>query len=230
MTSSTFAHTLDETPVRLLDAVAVNDQALDGLLDDDRRLPRVAFGLFAVSLLGLIMHGLVVGWTASALPEPTGILAEGTPALWMPIAFIGAFIGTLGVCLPSFWFSSQLAGLETTFRWVSTQALRVQAHASVLLFSTLPLFALAAFWAMLVSDAQISTRVLQFGIVLPFITGLSGVRTLHRTFVRLLARTESKPKCRGQFLKRLVLVWSALYSVVAPVALWRMCEALSQTL
>lgn len=214
-------------PIRLMDAVAIDSDALDTLLDEEDRLPSVTMGLLLVSITGLVMHGLVVGLTAVALPDSAGMLTEGTPWLWMPLAFVGAFIGTLGVCLPSFWFYTQLAGLDATFRWVSTQALRVQAHASILLFGTLPLFAVAAFWAMLTSDADHSTQVLRLGMALPFFTGLFGVRALHRAFGRFVNKSGRTIPRRGGFLQRLVICWGGLYTLVAPVALWRLCEALS---
>ena len=186
--------------------------------------------VLALSLFGIAVHGLVLGLAAHLLPpELAGpFSARGTPALWMPLAFMGSYVGALCICLPSFYFYTQLAGLDASFRLVTAQALRAQATTSVLLLGVLPFYAAYALAAALrVIDGQ---YVIAIGYFLPFAVGILGVRALYRAFEELSLQIPRTHARRGNFLLRMVLCWAGIYSVVAPVALWRLAEALGNVL
>ena len=74
------------------------------------------------------------------------------------------------------------------------------------------------------------TSVALVGVALPFLVGLSGVRSLYRSFKELLDK-ELVPithERRGNFVLRLVICWCGVFSVVCPVALWRYIEFFAQ--
>ena len=214
----------------IFDLVLRGRRALDGLLRDEAALPRTTQQLLALSLFGIAVHGLVLGLAAHLLPpELAGpFSARGTPALWMPLAFMGSYVGALCICLPSFYFYTQLAGLDASFKLVTAQALRAQATTSVLLLGVLPFYAAYALAAALrVIDGQ---YVIAIGYFLPFAVGILGVRALYRAFEELSLQIPRTHARRGNFLLRMVLCWAGIYSVVAPVALWRLAEALGSVL
>src|SRR5207244_1564256 len=214
--------------MEIFDLVLRGRQKLDLLLRNDSELPRTTTQLLVLALIGTAVHGVVLGIAAHVLPpEMVGpFSARGTPALWMPLAFMGSFVGALCICLPSFYFYTQLSGLDASFRLVTAQALRAWATTSVLLLGVMPFYAAYALAAALkVADAQ---YVMAIGYLLPFAVGLMGVRALYRAFQELalhLPRTHAR---RGNFLLRMVLCWAGVYPVIAPVALSRLAEALGR--
>jgi hypothetical protein len=71
--------------------------------------------------------------------------------------------------------------------------------------------------------------VLWLGFILPFLAGLYGVRSLYFGFMRLTATLPgSCRESRTCFLRRLVLSWAAIYSVVTPVMIYTVWEALQR--
>lgn len=210
----------------MFDLLLRGREKLDLVLREESTLPRATAQLLALALVGTAVHGLVVGLAAQLLPpEVVGpFSARGIPALWMPLAFMGSFVGALCICLPSFYFYTQLSGLDASFRLVTAQALRAWATTSVLLLGVLPFYAAYALAAAL--KAVDGEHVMTLGYFLPFAVGLLGVRALYRAFEELALHLPQTHARRGNFLLRMVLAWGAVYTIVAPVALWRLAEAL----
>lgn len=185
-------------------------------------LPRLA----ALSAAALALHGLVVGLLGARLPDTHEAFAASAPWQWLPLAYPAALFGALCLCLPSFWFYTQLAGLDAELRLVALLGTRVQAVASVLLLGLLPFWAAVALAKVLHLPAPASPLILAFGLGLPFVAGLAGLLDLRRTLRFLVERLPVTHARRGLFLQRLVLAWGAVYTAVAPVALWRLSEAI----
>jgi hypothetical protein len=211
----------------MFDLVLRGEVRLNRLLRDEAVLPELLQKMLLLSVLGLSIHGVVLGLAAELFEPRPGLefYQAGLPVLWMPLAFVGAFLGALCICLPSFYFYTQLSGLDASFRLVTAQALRAQATTSVLLLGVLPFYAA---WLLgtvvgLFDDARLA---LFAGMVLPFAVGLWGIRAVYRGFCALAEHLPITHKRRGAFLQRLVLCWGGVYSVVAPVALYRLAEAL----
>ena len=214
------------TPRNMFDLILRGREQLDEVLRDDTQLPGAAQKLLLLSILGLAIHGVVLGLAALALPPDSvdSFFRIGRPWLWAPLAFTGAFIGTLGICLPSFWFYTQLSGLDASFRLVAAQALRAQATTSVLLLGVLPFYAAYAMGAALHLFSP--GGVVIVGLWLPFAVGLFGVGALYKAFRSLAQHLPRTHVRRGNFLLRMVLCWAAVYSVIAPIALWSLASAL----
>lgn len=213
----------------MFDLILRGQAHLTQVLGDERGLPVVLQKLLTLSLLGLGIHGLVVGFAAEILGASLFPGSSGHPVLWMPLCFVLAFVGALCVCLPSFYFYTQLSGLDASFRLVTAQALRAQATAAVLLLGVTPFYA-AVILAATVGLVERADLVILAGTALPFVVGLFGVRALYKGFcdlARVLPVTHAR---RGDFLRRMVLCWACVYTAVAPVALYRLGEALHQIL
>jgi hypothetical protein len=213
----------------LLDLVLRGRKQLTALIRDETALPEVVQRLLALSLLGMGVHGLVVGTVAQLLrvPDIDSVWRMGHPMVWAPLAFMLAFVGALGVCLPTFYFHTQLAGLDASFRLVTAQALRAQAVTSVLILGVLPFYAAIALGVAVGLFAD-SEGVIMLGAGLPFLIGLFGIRDVYRSFGDLAETLPVTHRRRGNFLRRMVLLWGAVYSAVAPVALYRLIEAFSK--
>jgi hypothetical protein len=217
-----------ELPVPgMLDLILRGQSQLTRVLLDERALPVAVQKLLALSLLGLGLHGLVLGVAAQVLPAelPWGG-PLGHPVVWMPLSLVLAFVGALCVCLPSFYFYTQLSGLDATFRLVTAQALRAQATMAVLLLGVVPFYAALVLGcaAGAVTDAS---RVVLAGVALPFVVGLYGMLALYRGFGELSLVLPITHRRRGHFLQRMTLCWAVVYSAVAPVALVRLAQTLA---
>lgn len=234
MTTEAHELLLAEAPrTGIFDLVLADQPALDELLLNDDDLVGVIERLVAVAAIGLVVAGVAVGLATQVLPATpygiSGALQVGHPVLWMPLTALAAFLGALSICLPSFYFYTQLSGIDASFRLVTAQALRAQATTSVLLLAAVPIF-LAVALSNVALGLVTSDLVLWFGLLLPFVTGLFGIGAVYRSFGRLVARLPRTHQRRGNFLRRLVVCWGAVYTVVAPVALLRIGQALSGVL
>jgi len=215
----------------MFDLILRGEARLHRLMRDEAGLPEVIQKFLALSVLGLTIHGVVLGLAAELFGDAPMLdwYQAGHPVVWMPLAFIGAFLGALCICLPSFYFYTQLSGLDASFRLVTAQALRAQATMSVLLLGVLPFYAAWLLGTVVgVFDAQ--RTALFAGMCLPFLVGLLGIRAVYRGFCDLANHLPITHQRRGNFLKRLVLCWGGVYTVVAPVALYRLGEALGPRL
>lgn len=209
----------------MFELVLRRPRLLDRYLRDEASLPRAIQSLVTLSVAGLAVYGLIVGASAQLAREQlTGtFFTAGLPALWTPLAFVGAFLGAIGLCLPSFYFFAQLSGLDASFRLVTAQALRGVATTAVLLLGASPFYAA---WLLgnvvgVFDDVQFTLRL---GLVLPFLVGLFGVGAVERAFRSMLDVLPVTHQRRGNFVRRMVLAWGALFTAIAPVALLRLGE------
>jgi hypothetical protein len=69
---------------------------------------------------------------------------------------------------------------------------------------------------------------LYLGLVLPFVAGLEGVRSIYRGVMGMAETMPPERRCRREcFLRRLTLSWAAVYTAVSPVMIYRVWESLS---
>jgi len=71
---------------------------------------------------------------------------------------------------------------------------------------------------------------LQVGMLVPFVVGLFGVGAVDKAFRSMLDVLPLTHRRRGNFVRRMVLAWGALFTAIAPVALWRAGEWFGQWL
>jgi hypothetical protein len=220
-------------PETAFDLVMRDSPKLNKALLVERTLPAWLLKLVSISVLGQSLHGLAVGLVAQlslrgVTPSATDWL-QGDPVVWMPLAMTGALLGAVALCLPSFYFYTQLAGLDASFRLVTAEALRGQAKSAVLLLAALPFYVALALASLLTESVDVQL-VLAVGVSLPLLVGAGCIRSLHKAFQELLEVVPLTHVRRGDFLLRLILCWGAVYCVVAPVALYRLGELLGRLL
>jgi len=203
-------------------------RALNDELHGQATLPRRIIQLIGLSVVGFALHGAAVGLALQALQGHLGIgVLPGHPVIWLPVAFTLSLIGALGICLPIFFFCSQMAGLDTPLSLIAAQALRANATSAILLFALLPFYValgLGTVWVPTLAPAA-----LYLGLGLPLIAGLGGIRAVYLGFVDLAQRQKPEGQ-RRQLLLVMVLCASVVYALVAPVAMYRLSEVLGHIL
>jgi hypothetical protein len=208
----------------MFDLVLRRPRLLDRVLRDEASLPKAIQELVSLSVAGLCVYGLVLGGSAQLVRwqlEAGSFWGQGMPAVWLPISLVAAILGAIGICLPSFYFFTQLSGLDASFRVVTAQALRGVATTAVLLLGAAPFYAA---WVLgnvvgVFSDVQVTLGV---GMVLPFVVGLFGVGAVERGFRSMLDVLPVTHRRRGNFVRWMVMAWGALFTAIAPVALARL--------
>ncbi len=225
------------------DAILRDDIIIDDLVTNPETLTKTIQNLLAISIFGLLVFGIIVGLVAQlgptlheqAIDGPlrlSGTPLRGNPILWMPLTMAGGFMTAIAICLPSFYFYTQLAGLDAPFRLITAQSIRVQARTSIVLLGIAPFYAawaLTPFIGLNIFNTSLSS-LLAFGIALPFLAGFVGLYSIHSSFKRLVHRLPITHVRRGNIIRRMVLCWGAVCMSVAPVAMYRIGEFLSAIL
>lgn len=210
--------------LHLFDLLLRGQKQLSELFIKEDDLAPAIRRMLLLSVLGLIVHALAVGTVVHFYKTPGGWLSGGNPFLWAPISFVIAFVGALLICLPSFWFYTQLAGLDASFRLCTAQALRAQATTSVLMLGAMPVYLAIALSAALGIVVQPKTAI-WIGFFMPFIVGLYGLRATYVGFQDLVGKIPITHPRRGNYLSIMVIFWGGVYTAIAPVALYRLVEA-----
>ena len=163
---------------------------LDELMREESRQAELIPRFLAIALVGFTIYGVAA----------TVVLnAAGTSSRWVPmarwahataanlvLAYDLGLIAAAGICLPSFYFYGLLAGLRISMLQVTTHTVKCLATTAVVLVGILPLYVALALGA-IVFEAPASWlhRTVDLGLLLPFIAGLWGVRSLYVGFTRL---------------------------------------------
>jgi hypothetical protein len=216
-------------------------------------LPR----LLGISLAGFVLFGVTMSLVMSAggtwpaltsiadgIRSPTSALLTfepidgplGNVSPWIngqapALVFAYAFglVAASCVCLPSLYFYCLLAGVRMTMVEVVVHAVKSKAVAAVALVGILPIYVAVAMGVSIFDVGQPYVEVtMLLGLMLPFIAGFWGTAALYQAFsVVCESLPADRAKDRKCFLRRLVLSWSGIYSVVMPVMIYSIWEVLS---
>jgi hypothetical protein len=206
------------TRLLLRDPGALNEE-----LARPERLPVRVAQLLGLSVGTFAVFGAVVGVMVTLLGHNS--FAQAAPHPWasLPIVFALGLTGALGLCLPVFVFCAQVSGLDASPALVTAQALRAKATSALALAALLPAYiavSLGALWFRVGADEAIV-----LGLLLPVLVGLVGITAIVRGFLDLAERQGLRHERRAG-LTALVVGASAVYTLVAPVALFWLFEAL----
>lgn len=214
----------------LAELLLKNPSRVDRLARDEGKqlllLPSLlAIGLASFSLFALGLVLTLGAAPAEALPE---LLAErwathrAASALALWLAYALGFTLTTGVCLPSFYFYSLLAGVRLSWAQVTAQIMKGQASTAVMLMGIMPVYVAAALGAMVfAAPPPVLRGVLYAGLALPFVAGLWGVRSIYVGFLGLSDTLPTRRRCQREcWLRRLTAACSACYTAVCPVMIY----------
>ena len=187
----------------------------------------VVYTLVLVLLLhlapgGIHEHGL---W----FDFPSAALGDGS-ALGLVAAYSMGILLAACVCLPSFYFYSLLAGVRLSWMQITSVIGKGTACTAVLLLGVLPIY-VAVVLGFIVLDASTSTLriALQFGLVLPFAVGPWGLCNMYQGIMDLGGALPAEWQCRRRcFFRRLIIAWTAVYSAVLPVMIYRLWQVFAE--
>jgi hypothetical protein len=109
---------------------------------------------------------------------------------------------------------------------VTALVMKGQASTAMMLMGILPVYLAATLGAVVfAAPPELLRVVLYIGLVLPFVAGLWGVRSIYLGFLGLWDTLPADRRCRREcWLRRLTAACSACYTAVCPVmiyTLWR---------
>jgi hypothetical protein len=254
----TTANTFNETDTRLATLIELLmkdqtsvDELARGATNQREMIPRfLAIGLSGYLAYGIalsVLLGVAHVWpqlTAVSvwLNDPSAPLAHfawtANSTWWQPwfdgsaIRLVAAFslgmIGSVGICLPSFYFYGLLAGVRTSMLHVTLIALKGMASGAIALVGILPVYFAIALGLIVFETPRWTIEIFCcIGFALPFIAGLWGTRSLYLAFVDLADMMRNERRCeRLCFLRRLLVSWSLCFTAVTPVLIYTLWEYL----
>jgi hypothetical protein len=184
------------------------------------------FGIVATAVLNLAHHG--------------GFWLEYTPqARWdrfsvanLTLAYSLGMIAANGICLPTFYFYTLLAGLRISMVGVVAHALKGMAAGAVALVGILPIYVALTLYPLAATESHDLLRVyVMVALALPFLAGTWGAVSLYQGFVALAdMMPEASRECRTCMLRQLILAWSGCYTFVTPLVIYSIWLQLSKAL
>lgn len=209
----------------LFDLLLRDADAADALCADAESSARLMPQLVGISTLGLAAFALSkgalyhVGFEDSGQGAQDLLLSSGRIFL----AYFVGFFGTQIASLPSAYFYALLAGVKTHGWRVAVEALRSQATSALVLLGLVPVHLAVGLGVGLgYGQHSLAFELVWFSsAALPFLAGLAGVRSMHRNFYRLV-RDARPEESRTPAPALLVLAWSALFTVLAPMGVYCM--------
>jgi hypothetical protein len=225
----------------LVELLLKNPRRLDYLNREETRQAELVPRLLAVALAGFALFGvallLILHFTAPAayphrfLPVPRASLTDGS-GLALVLAYCLGLVAATGLCLPSFYFFSLLAGVRMRLAQIVSQVVSAKATTAVVLVGILPVYvAVVLGLAVFEADAELLEGCLYVGLLLPFVAGLAGLHALYRGVSAMAETMPAERRCRRAcFLRWLTVSWAACYTAVSPVLIYRLWETLASAL
>lgn len=222
------------TPLELIEEMLKRPAIVDARMRDVPRLGKLVPRMVLISMAGYTAFCLAAAMTLSLSPSwPAGVpRSESALRTWLAL-FAAYDIGILlaiGICLPSFYFYTLLAGVRITMLETVAHALKGHAVAAVVLIGMLP-FYVAITLGLQVFDAPETWRVTfdYLLLTLPFQAGVFGAASLYRGFTQLCDTMPARfARRRDCFLRRLLLSWTICSTVITPLAIYTIWASLAR--
>jgi hypothetical protein len=212
----------------LLKAPAQLDEQVRDPIRQADLIPRLLIlSLTSFALFSIVLTLLLLAAEPGAVPfilENWSHMVE--PAVALGLAYPIGMVAATGICLPTFYFFGLLAGVRISVLEVAAHVLKGKAATAVLLLGLMPIY-LSITLGMLIfhADDTAMSVALTVGLVLPFLAGLWGVRSIYVGFLRLADTLPPERRCRRTcFLRRLTVAWAAVYTAVTPVMIWSLYQ------
>jgi hypothetical protein len=216
----------DARTTELVELMLKDRRRLDARIRDETLAADLIPRLLAVALVGFTIFGIATTLLlnfGSVQPSwmPSARWSDGTWAS-LTVAYVLGLVAATGVCLPSFYFYGLLAGVKLSMLQAAAHAVKCLAVTAVILVGGLPIYVAVAL-GMIVFAAPVLWMqwTIALGLVLPFVAGLWGVRSLFVGFTNL---ADTLPACRRDrrtcFLRRLTFAWAVCYTTVTPVMIY----------
>lgn len=217
---------------QLVELLLKRPAEVDRLVADPAEQGRLVPRFVAIALAGFATFGVAA---TLALNASQAWPRHVPPADWLGasagnlvIAYCAGFVAAIGVCLPSFYFYTLLAGVRLTMLAVTTHAVKSLAAGAVALVGIVPIalsmvlgievFGLAPLWG---------ERASYTLLIVPFISGLYAVYSLYAGILDQAERQRlTSDGERTMFLKQLIVAWSVCYTAVTPLMVYTLWNQL----
>ena len=228
-----------ENAASVIELLLKDHARLDELLRDEQGQRVLIPKLLGIAMAGFAIFG-VVATAVLNLAHHNGFWLPHTPAahwtgpsiLNLTLAYSLGMIAANGICLPSFYFYTLLAGIRIPMVGVVAHALKGMAVGAVMLVGILPIYVAVTLYPLTVTDSPIvlSGYVLT-ALALPFIAGIWGAVCLYRGFTTLCdTMPQATRETRSCMLRRLILAWSGCYTFVTPLVIYSIWLQLAKVL
>lgn len=208
-----------------LDALGREEKGQAELIPRFLGIALASYTVFSIALLVILNAAPAGAYPHRLLAVPAARWENGS-ALSLLLAYNLGLVGATGICLPSFYFFSLLAGVRMSLLQLTSQIVRCKAASAMVLIGILPIY-VAVVLGMIVFEASPRTLEtwLYLGLALPFLAGLEGVRAIYRGVLGMAETLPPERRYRREcFLRRLTLSWAACYTAVSPVMIYRLWQ------
>lgn len=222
---------------QLLDLLLKDRPALEQVLRSPEQQRQLVPRLLTLGLIGFAIYGVAATVILNAVYITWSFWPPGVPgARWndaslanLLLAYCLGLVASNGVCLPSFYFYGLLAGVRTSMLGVVAHAMKGMASAAIALVGVLPIYVAAALAVVVFPvPREAMLGCVAFGLVLPFVAGIWGVKTLYEGFLSLRDTIcAERRESRACLLRRLLLAWCACYTAVTPLMVYVLWNYLS---
>jgi hypothetical protein len=222
----------EQSALGLAELLLKNPDRVERLNREEARLPILVPRFLAIALASYMLFAIAMIVIFSVAP-PTALPPLMPAATWSKAAALGMLLGyslglvaATGVCLPSFYFYGLLAGVKLSMLQVVANTFKGKASGALMLIGVLPIYvAVALGMSVFNAPQETMTLWLYVGLVLPFLAGAWGLRSIYLGFMGLADTLPPERRCRREcFLRRLTLSWTACYAAVSPVMIYRLWE------
>jgi hypothetical protein len=225
----------EPTTLGLVELLLKEPARVDELSLDPARQRELLPRLLLISQVSYVIFGIVMVLVLNV--APAAALAYGPvlgipPAAWHDGTALGLLLAyNLGivlaacVCLPSFYFYSLLAGVRMSWLQISLVAGKGTAANAVMLLGILPIYVAVVLGGIVLrAPPHLLHTAIVAGLLLPFVSGLWGLREIYRGIVTLSIHSAPQQCPRACFLRRLTFAWAGVYTLVVPVMIYRLWE------
>ena len=240
--------------IGIVELILKQRPTLDRLIRDPSRQRELMTRFLAISLIGFTFFGIamvLVLTTTSVWPQLASIdsvLQNGGRLIefdaiegslfsvqiasdsgTLILAYSLGLIAATGICLPSLYFYGLLSGIRMSMLDVTIHALKAKATSAIALIGILPIYAAICMGiAIFHAPEPLIRGALWLGLILPFIAGLWGTRSLYVGFSGLCDTMPAEHRHkRACFLRRLVVSWGACYTAISPVMIYTLWQHLA---
>ncbi len=227
----------DRSALGLTELLLKNSRRVDALVREEAWQPDLIPRFLSIAVTSFSVFSLALAIILSLVPADylPNLLKEAwqrSPAragVSLGLAYVIGLVAATGVCLPSFYFYGLLSGVRITILQVTTHMMEGMAATSLMLIGLLPIY-VAYVLGLIVFEAPSASLLpmIYAGLVLPFVSGLWGLRTIYRGFMQLADTLPAERRCWRQcFLRRLTLACTACYTAVTPVMIYTLWNTFS---
>ena len=243
-----------QTLMGIVELILKQRPTLDKLIRDPSRQRELMTRFLTISLIGFTFFGIAMALvltTTGVWPQLASIesvLQDGGSLIdftaiegsmfsikvtsasgKLILAYSLGLIAATGICLPSLYFYGLLSGIRMSMLDVTIHALKAKATSAIALIGILPIYAAICMGIAIFDAPQPLVRgALWLGLILPFIAGLWGTRSLYVGFTGLCDTMPADRRYnRACFLRRLVVSWGACYTAISPVMIYTLWQRLA---